>query len=165
MTTFDKGNLSLVKAIASFMEAGFLCSNPIGDGCVYDLVVDDGSRLQRVQVKSGRVRRGTVEFQTKSNNGRYQRGPCRNYRDKADLFAVYCPENGAVYVIPVREVGVSIGYLRLDPPRNNQKSGVRWAEDYRLKPLTSVAGGTVGEYRESVELVPVGSIPTGHPIR
>jgi quercetin dioxygenase-like cupin family protein len=40
--------------------------------------------------------------------------------------------NGKFYVVPVEEVGVSKTYLRVDPVRNGQSHGVRWAEDYEL---------------------------------
>jgi hypothetical protein len=56
----------------------------------------------------------------------------RSYVGEVDFFAVYCPENAGVYLIPVDDVSPNINYLRVDPSRNNQSKRVRWARDYEL---------------------------------
>jgi hypothetical protein len=53
---------------------------------------------------------------------------------------VYCEENGAIYLVPVGDVGVR-GHLRLERTRNAQSKKVRWAEPYRLgKSSTNAVG-------------------------
>jgi len=59
--------------------------------------------------------------------------PRQGYRGQADLFAVYAPCTGQVYVLPVDEVGETTVWLRLTPAKNNQEIGVRHAEEYLLK--------------------------------
>jgi hypothetical protein len=56
----------------------------------------------------------------------------RHYRGDADLFIAYCPQNDRVYAVPVDEATVTDIRLRIDPPANNQRLGVRWATDYEL---------------------------------
>jgi PD-(D/E)XK endonuclease len=105
---------------------------PFGTNQRYDLVLDLDGELVRVQCKTGRLRDGTVRFSTQSIQSNTRRTVMRGYLGDADLFLVYCPEIGKVYVVPVEEVGVSETYLRVDPVRNGQSHGVRWAEDYEL---------------------------------
>ena len=55
------------------------------------------------------------------------------YRGKADWFGVYSPDTNKIYMISVWEApDASHMVLRLMPPRNNQKQGIRWAKDYEI---------------------------------
>ena len=130
METREKGNRTEAKILAAFIEAGYLVLLPFGDGHKYDLVINDGLHLQRVQCKTGRVRNGCLMFNACSFSG--NGGIRRDYRDLADLFAVLNPETGDVYIIPVEEVGRTIASLRLDPPMNGQSKRIRWAKSYLL---------------------------------
>ena len=49
-----------------------------------------------------------------------------------DLFAVYAPSNGQVYVLAVDEVPETDVWMRLTPARNNQQLKVRLAEEHTL---------------------------------
>jgi hypothetical protein len=50
-TTQRKGDIATSRAIATFTEMGFDVSIPLTESAAYDLVVDDGARLARVQCK------------------------------------------------------------------------------------------------------------------
>lgn len=50
-TTQRKGDLATTQAIATFTKLGMDVSLPVTESAAYDLVVDDGEKLQRVQVK------------------------------------------------------------------------------------------------------------------
>ena len=49
-----------------------------------------------------------------------------------DWLAVYDRTTGRCYYIPARELGEGRRrlYLRLTPPRNNRRAGIRFAENY-----------------------------------
>ena len=130
METREKGNLSEAKILAAFIEAGYLVLLPFGDGHKYDLVVDDGRQIQRVQCKTGRVRNGCLMFNACSFSG--NAGTRQNYKGLADLFAVLNPETGKVYIVPVEEVGHTVASLRLNPPLSGQSKRIRWAKSYLL---------------------------------
>jgi hypothetical protein len=83
-----------------------------------------------LQCKTGRSVPGAVSFRTCSNTGNVP----IDYRDDIDAFAVYAPGTNAVYVVPVARTGVRGCRLRLEPTRNNQATGVRWAADYLIGP-------------------------------
>ena len=112
---------------------------PFGNGRRYDLVIEEAGKFTRVQCKTGRLRNGVVIFNTHSigyvAGGRRSRG----YRGDADLFGVYCPDTKRVYLVPVDEVPVDRGFLRVTPARSGQQKNVRLAEQYELR-TDDVAG-------------------------
>ena len=133
------GDRSEVEVFIALYRAGYgVLTAPFGENLRYDCVIDDGARLLRVQVKTGRVANGAIRFPVCSTYwyGRTRRG----YRGEVDLFAVYCPATGRVYLVPIDECGSSEVWLRLVPTRNRQRSRVRWASDYELRPLHPAAG-------------------------
>lgn len=126
------GELSEAAVVLHLLRAGYDVARPFGDNARYDLVIEDGERLRRVQVKTGRLRAGAVEFATSSSQRHRGRGR-QDYRGTCELFAVYCPELDAVYIVPVDDVGSVECTLRIEPTRNGQSVGVRWARDYELR--------------------------------
>jgi hypothetical protein len=58
-----QGNVGEAKAILHYTERGFIVSKPLFENSPYDLIVDNGESVQRVQVK-------TCEH--KQPNGRYE---------------------------------------------------------------------------------------------
>ena len=79
--------------------------------------------VDRVQCKTGRLRKGAVVFNVCSSYA-HHRSPLvekRSYHGEIDLFAVYCPETAGVYLVPITHLPVQHrGALRVDPPKNNQ---------------------------------------------
>lgn len=136
MLTGERGNLSEAKILAALVAAGYFVSVPFGSGHKYDFVIDDTTRLYRVQCKTGRVRNGSLVFNSysQSGNGATKQG----YRGLADLFAVLNPESGEVYLVPVDNFGTTGVNLRLTPTLNGQVSKINWAVNYLLAPLGNV---------------------------
>ncbi len=93
-----------------------------------DLLFQDDRGLHRVQCKAATVRHGAVTFMTCSATS----DVARDYRDDVDYFGAYCHERGEVYLVPVHAVPTRRAFLRLQPTRNGQVSGLRWASDYLL---------------------------------
>jgi hypothetical protein len=123
---FKQGNVSESVVISHYLKAGFIVSTPFGVGAPYDLVVDTGSVLFRAQIKTGRLRNGVVEFETRRTRSRTTRSPYKE--NEADYFVIYCPQLDVLYAMRARE-GV-FGKLRVRPAKNNQQMFVKWAEDY-----------------------------------
>lgn len=112
--------------LAELLKRGFSVSLPFGDNQRYDLVLDTGNKLLRVQVKVGRTRDGFIEFDTCSSHDR------KDYRGQVEMFAVYVFEPERVYLVPVRDVPITKARLRLQEPNNGQSKGLRWASDFDL---------------------------------
>ena len=112
---------------------------PFGDNRRYDLVIEDADgSFFRIQCKTGWVENygAYIQFITASSYyhtkaGRTSHGR-RDYRGQVDYFAVYCPDTGRVYLVPVNHVGTANASLRLLPTANKQEKNVRWAKDYEL---------------------------------
>ncbi len=129
------GEISRWQIVAALTRRGKQLLLPVGDHLRYDLAIDDEGTFLRVQCKTGRLRNGVISFATCSVDSRSKRGGCvrRSYRGEIELFGVYCPENGKCYLVPVEQVGINDCRLRVDPPRNGQKTLIRWAEDYEME--------------------------------
>ncbi|WP_346124181.1 group I intron-associated PD-(D/E)XK endonuclease [Micromonospora coerulea] len=117
--------------LAALIRAGKVVLLPFGDGHRYDLAVDDGGRLVRIQCKTASYKDGCVVFQTVS---RRRDGSSMGYRGAADAFGVYCPATDKVYVVPIADAADQETRLRVEEPKRGQVCSVRWAEDYELKP-------------------------------
>ena len=128
--TNGKGNFSESKVLAAYLEAGFIVSLPFGGGAPYDLIVDTGKRILKVQVKTGRLRNGCILFPTQRFSGHTGKG--RGYSaGEIDVFAVYCPDDEQIYVLPLGNYP-SDGRLRCSATRNNQQQKIRWARDFEM---------------------------------
>ena len=125
------GDISELRVAVALCEAGYVVSKPLGENQRYDFVADDGERLLRVQVKTGRIRRGVVLFAACSTHGHRNRAQ-RPYHGEIDLLAVYAPQNGKVYLVPESHLTKSLGSLRIAPAKNNVAKTVRWADQYEL---------------------------------
>jgi PD-(D/E)XK nuclease superfamily protein len=114
---------------------GYSVLLPFGENTRYDLVIDDGVSLARVQCKTGRLRQGSVRFATCSTYGHHANAAVvrRQYGGQIDYFAVHCPETGGVYLIPIQDVPVrSQAALRVEPTRNGQAKRIRPAASYEI---------------------------------
>lgn len=127
----DVGQRTEAVVLAELIKRGHRVLIPFGVNHRYDLVLDLGERFVRVQCKTARVEGNCVTFSCESVRSNTKVALRRGYRGDADLFVAYCPQTDRVYAVPVEETGTRI-MLRLSPPANNQKLGVRWATDYEL---------------------------------
>jgi PD-(D/E)XK endonuclease len=127
------GDRSTLAIMLTLQNAGFIVLTPFGENSRYDLAIDDGVSLVRVQCKTGRLRGGAVVFNVCSNYGHHLR-PGRSHRSyvgQVDFFAVYCRGTAGVYLVPIDDLPVrATAALRVRPPRNGQNVGVRWAKTY-----------------------------------
>lgn len=131
--TKTKGDISELRVALALAEAGYAVSKPLGENQRYDLIADDGERLLRVQVKTGRIRGSVVKSNCASTHGhRRTQLKIRPYTGQIELLAVYCPENRKVYLVPEADLTRSIIHLRLVAPRNNMTKTIRWASRYEL---------------------------------
>lgn len=119
---------------ARLLEVGKTVLKPVGDNARYDLVMEDQGRFYRVQCKSaqwGDKVHGSIVFASCSSACPTNGGK-RGYHGEADFFGVYFPPLRKVYLVPVDEFGPTQIRLRLEPARNGQRKGIRYATDYEL---------------------------------
>jgi hypothetical protein len=134
LTTSQKGAAAEAAIAAAAMRIGLVVLRPLCDGGRYDLVLDTGSRLLRVQCKWA-SRRGEVLNARTITSRSTSRGYLRSTYSarEVDAIAAFSPDTERCYLIPIEAVeGHASIALRLGATRNGQALGVRWARDYEL---------------------------------
>ena len=128
----DVGLRTEAAILAELVRRGYAVLVPFGTNQRYDLVIDLDGSFVRVQCKTGRLRRGCVEYNTVSVRANRRKAFTRDYIGDAELFLIFCPDTEQIYAVPVDDAPAHHGYLRVEPTRNGQKEKVRWARDYEL---------------------------------
>lgn len=91
--TQRKGDIALTKAIATFTELGYDVSLPITESAEYDMVLDTGIELVRVQCKFVSSKSGTVDLRKIHSNSKGY--VVKSYSQSAyDWLYVYSPDRG-----------------------------------------------------------------------
>lgn len=130
------GNTNELRCLTAFIQLGFECSIPYGNGAKYDFIADDGKNLYRIQCKCsnyindhGVIKKDAFSFNTTSQTTNTKETIRHVYSsEEIDYFATCF--KGKVYVVPVNECKTS-KTLRLEPPANGQKN-YNNAEDYLI---------------------------------
>ena len=133
LNTVSIGDLGESCAIMRFTQAQAVVSKPLTNNARYDLIVEYNNKLYRVQVKTtAAIKDGKMEFATKTTN--YTKGHWKSTSyttDEIDVFFLYCAENNwcGLYIPQEGTITQSLT-IRLEPPKNNQRAGIRLASDY-----------------------------------
>jgi hypothetical protein len=127
----EVGERSEGQVLAAFLKAEEVVLTPFGDSQRYDFVLDRNGTFIRIQCKTGRLKNGCIHFPACSSN--WNQGTTRDYRGQIEFFAVYVPDTARVYLVPVDDVGIKTGCLRIAATRNGQTKGIRLAEQYEYK--------------------------------
>ena len=137
INTVDKGTQTEAVVLSVLAKAGYTVLMPFGP-TRYDLAIDarDGLGIKTVQCKTGRIVKSCIVWSTCSVHT--QTYVKTDYRGQADFFGVWCPAHGEdVYLVPVDEVGLREGSLRIDPVRlhGQQNREYRWADKFKVQPI------------------------------
>lgn len=135
--TQSLGNLTELKCLSRFIELGYECSIPYGNGAKYDFIVDFDGELLRIQCKTcshpqknGIIDKNAIQFSCISQTTNTKKTTRHKYSDKQiDYFATTFGDK--VYVIPVNECSTS-KTLRFQPPLNGCNNYNK-AEDYEIE--------------------------------
>ena len=128
----DVGLRSEAAILGALVKRGYAVLLPFGVNQRYDLVLDLGDRFVRAQCKTGRLRKGAVEFSTQSVRVNARGVHTRGYDGEADVFIVYSPDLDKVYIVPLEIATRASMTLRVEPTLNRQSRRVHWAVDYEL---------------------------------
>jgi hypothetical protein len=135
LTPSQKGAVAEAEIAAAAIRLRLQVLRPLGEGGRYDLAIDIGEKLLRVQCKwASRV--GDVLTARCITSRHTPHGYKRTTytADEVDALAIYAPNTDRCYLIPVGEIeGHAAISLRVAPTRNNQAQCVRWAKDYALE--------------------------------
>jgi PD-(D/E)XK endonuclease len=144
LTPSQKGATAEAEIAAAAIRLRLLVLRPLCEGGRYDLAIDIGERLLRVQCKWA-SRQGDV-LNTRCVTSRHTpHGYIKTTysADEIDAIAAYAPDTDRCYLIPVDEVeSRTVLSLRVAPTRNNQAQLIRWAKDYELEDAIERYWGT-----------------------
>jgi hypothetical protein len=165
LSTDQKGNIAEAAVALSAAKLGFDVYRPITEGGRYDLIIDSGERLLRVQCKWA-ARHGDVIVLRCYSARRSVGGKLINRRytrAEVDMFAAYSPDLDQCFLLPPKLwEGRRQVHLRISPALNNQARGINWARDFELA-VTLGALGAVAQLGERRRGTPkaTGSSPVG----
>lgn len=136
INTKQKGILTEERCKLFFIERGLTVSVPIGDNAKYDLIVDTGTKLLRLQVKTSHSNDNgsTFSFEATSNVVNRRTILTKKY-NKEDIDGFCTWFDGKVYIIPWKDT--SQVTLRLTDPLNNNAKNIKWASDYEADKIIS----------------------------
>jgi PD-(D/E)XK endonuclease len=133
--TSQKGAVAEAEIAAAAIRLELPVLRPVAEGGRYDLVIDLGEKLLRVQCKWASRNQNVLTIRCATSRHTPHGYVKTTYStDEIDAIAAYSPDTYRCYLIPIGEAqGMAAISLRLAPTRNNQVANVRWARDYEFK--------------------------------
>ena len=133
MDTNIKGTITELKCKTYFLELGYMVSTPESP-TRYDFILDIGTELLKIQVKTSHSDGEKLTFKTTSRHITSKGSTVHHYKnDGIDYFCTWY--NGECYLIPVQECGTSEKCLRLVPAKNGQVKNISFAKNYIAKEI------------------------------
>jgi hypothetical protein len=132
LSTDQKGAIAEAEIAAAAIKLGVGVYRPLVDGGRYDLILEAGPTLLRVQCKWTPARGDVIGLRCYSSRRAPEGFRKRPYAaDEVDCIAAYCPELDRCFLFTGAEFdGRKHIQLRLAPSRNNQQTGINWADDF-----------------------------------
>ena len=134
--TKNKGDLGILHAQLDLAKKGYGVLSPLTEHEAFDLVAYKEHTFYRVQVKYRAAVDGQicVPFTTcwADRNGIHS---VLLDKDFVDVLCIYCPDTDRCHYVDPKQCRRHVR-LRISPPRNNQRRGIRWAHEYLDLPAT-----------------------------
>jgi hypothetical protein len=129
----QRGDLAELRVAADLRGRGYRIAIPFGEDCDYDLVVDRGTALERVQVKHVRSDGRVIVVRCRSyslTNGKV-RAVKQYTAATVDWIAVWDATTDRCFYVPAREFdGHTMLHLRLEPALSGRVADIRFADHY-----------------------------------
>lgn len=127
-----KGNIGEIKVASEFIKYGCIVSFPFGDNARYNLIVDTGDELWKVQVKysDSKPEYNSWRCVCVSSTNHTTNKKLTNYKNDVDVMAFYIPDIDTCVMFKIDEIGDKTNiFVRVEPPTNNQ-SNVTYVQDH-----------------------------------
>lgn len=129
-----KGAITQSKVEIRACEKGYIASKPILEQTRYDLIIDDGTKLLKIQVKYARAKQSgssgsaVVDFRKTTNNGKCNDG---YYKNEIDAVIVYLPQIEKLCFFPIEMIeGKTTLTIRYEKTKSGQCKNIIFADDY-----------------------------------
>lgn len=153
MNTKDIGDETEAKIVFELLANGYSVSLPFGDNDKYDLIVDDGEELYRIQCKTAWANKeNTIRFNTHSQTTKDGTDHEDTYIDTIDAFVTRYPQNETLYWVDITEATTQKMELRFDGEIDHPS--INWANDYEF--TGEIPSDTISREGET------GSEPSNH---
>ncbi len=131
----QKGNIAETAIALAALKLGLGVYRPVMEGQRYDLIINTGERLLRVQCKWA-ARDGDVLLVRCCSARRSLGGRVVNRyytSTEVDAFAAYSSDLDRCFLLPPKLwERRRLLHLRISPTRNSQVRGINWASDYEF---------------------------------
>lgn len=139
METKQKGNLTELNCITSFVKCGCGVSIPYGDNLKYDFIADVDGQLLKIQVKTSSLKKNNpnvIKFSCVSTHVNSSGVKNVKYKDgEIDFFATFW--NGVCYLIPASQCSREKA-LHFGNTKNCQNKGINFADDFELEKVLNL---------------------------
>lgn len=136
--TQQKGLSTEIHCLQDFVNLGYQCLIPFGDSCKYDIVVDLGNKIIRIQCKHSRWSTDTtqekVAFEIATCCQTTNTHKTTRYKySKNDIDYFYTWFNGQGYLVSIEEAAGNTFRWRYEYPSSGQKQGIHIADNYKVE--------------------------------
>ncbi|WP_137286697.1 group I intron-associated PD-(D/E)XK endonuclease [Halorussus salinisoli] len=126
------GQQSEAAVIFELVRQGLTVLEPFGDNERYDVVVEETGKFYRVQIKTGRLENGRVQFGVRSSGTLTRKVQKEGHEGEIEVFAAYSPEIERTFVVPIAEAPKTTMGIRVEES-DKSSPNINWAEDYTLE--------------------------------
>lgn len=135
LSTHFIGEITEQSVAIEFLKLGIQVSKPLVQSSKYDFIVDIKNKLYKIQVKTSSLKEESyIEFATSTSHTNTKGTINLTYSENdVDFFATIY--DGQCYLIPFSDCGRRQQRLRLQPTKNNQTVGIKFAKDYKLEDI------------------------------
>ena len=133
MNSKTKGNLGEIAVAHEFIKWGCTVSFPFGDNARYDLIVDDGQNLKRVQIKytDCKSENNSWACRCESSKNHTTNKRMDKYIGDVDLMVFYIAELQTCIMFTMDEIGQRTTInVREEYPNNGQRKGIILIKDH-----------------------------------
>ncbi len=160
MNSNQKGDIAEAEIAAAAIRAGCIVLRPLTDHPPYDLALEAGGVMLRVQCKWAPLKNDVIEIRLR----RCSHSPTRGYvrsgytPEEIDAIAVYCDGLDQCFLVPIGALrGQEWLSLRVASPRNGQRAAIHFAAEYELPGAIAQLGERVHGMHEVAGSSPAGS--------
>ncbi len=127
--TNDNGNIAELAIAKEAVRLGLQVLKPLTEHGRYDLALDLGAQIVRVQCKWGNRKGDVIHVRISSSYHSPTRGYVKSTYDEneIDAIAIYCEALDRCYLLPIAAFsGQTMVNLRIGEPQNGQRAALNW---------------------------------------
>lgn len=131
-TTTMTGDLAEMMVATELIRRGYFVSKPLTNGAPYDLLVDSGNGVKKIQVKSANTTlTGAIRIRLRSS--KYHRGRTSvSYEGLVDFVIGVDCTTGDIFVVSSDYLSMAEVNIRTKPSKNGQVAKTRNHEEHAL---------------------------------